>query len=171
MEQNQTPEDPPHGGFTYSIVDALTAAVVFILGVVMMTDNYRIGAGWGSGGPQPGYFPFHIGAILCIAAVFVFAKALFGKQRNHVVFVTWDRFRLVLVVLLPTIVYVFAIQLVGIYVASAVFIAGFMRLLGKTSWWKTVVVSVGVSVVLFWMFEIWFMVPLPKGPLEALFGY
>jgi putative tricarboxylic transport membrane protein len=26
-------------------------------------------------------------------------------------------------------------------------------------------------VTLFWMFEVQFMVPLPKGPLEALFGY
>jgi hypothetical protein len=171
MQQDQTPEEPPRGGFTFSLADALTAVVVFIVGVVMMTDNYRIGAGWGSGGPQPGYFPFHIGAILCVAAAIVFVKSLFGKHRNHAVFVTWDRLRLVLIVLIPTIVYVLAIQLVGIYVASAVFIAGFMRFLGKTSWWQTLAVSIGVSVVLFWMFEIQFLVPLPKGPLEALFGY
>lgn len=171
MEQDQAPGNPPRGGFTYSIVDASTAVVIFIVGAVMMADNYRIGAGWGDEGPQPGYFPFYIGVILCIAAVFVFLKSLFGKDRNHVIFVTWERFRLVLVVLLPTIAYVFVVDMLGMYVASAIFIAAFMRLLGKTSWLKTAVVSVGVSVVLFWMFEIQFMVPLPKGPLEALFGY
>jgi hypothetical protein len=74
-------------------------------------------------------------------------------------------------VLVPTVVYVFLIQYIGIYVASAIFIGGFMRVLGKTTWFQTIAVSVGVNLVLFWMFEIQFMVPLPKGPLEALFGY
>jgi hypothetical protein len=74
-------------------------------------------------------------------------------------------------VLLPTAVYVLAIQLTGIYVASAIFIAAFMRVMDKYSWLKAVLVGVGVSITMFWMFEVQFMVPLPKGPLEALFGY
>lgn len=161
----------PRGGLTYSVVDALAAVVVFLVGVVMMVDNHRIGSSWAEDGPQSGYFPFHIGAILCIASVAVFLKALFAKQRDHTAFVTWERFRLVLAVLLPTIVFIVAMQFLGMYVAAAVFIGAFMRLLGRTSWLKTFSVSVGVVVVLFWMFEIQFMVPLPKGPLESLFGY
>jgi putative tricarboxylic transport membrane protein len=74
-------------------------------------------------------------------------------------------------VLVPTVVYVLVTQVIGIYVASTLFIGGFMRVMEKSSWLKTVLVSVGVSAVLFWMFEIQFLVPLPKGPLEALFGY
>jgi len=135
-------------------------------------DNQRIGITWAVDGPESGYFPYHVGLILCISGAAVLLKALFGKQRNREIFVTWDRFRLVLLVLLPTAVYVLLIQFAGIYVASALFIGAFMRLLGKISWLKTILVSVGVNVLLFWMFEIQFMVPLPKGPLEAaLFGY
>jgi len=66
---------------------------------------------------------------------------------------------------------VLAIQLVGIYVASTLFIAAFMRVMGKYNWLKILVISIGINVTLFWMFEVQFMVPLPKGPLEALFGY
>ena len=84
---------------------------------------------------------------------------------------SWVRFRLVLMVLVPTIVYVLATQFVGIYVASAVFIAAFMRVMDKRAWWKVALISLGTSVALFWLFEIQFMVPLPKGPLEALLGY
>ncbi|NYT37152.1 tripartite tricarboxylate transporter TctB family protein [Allopusillimonas soli] len=157
--------------FTYSGVDAMTAVVVVIIGAVMMVDNHRIGVAWGSGGPEPGYFPYHIGMILCFAGVAVFLKSVFGKHRNNEVFVTWPCFRLVLMVLLPTAVYVLFIQFLGIYVASTLFIGGFMRVLGKTGWLKTVLISVGVSVLLFWMFEIQFMVPLPKGPLELWLGY
>lgn len=166
-----TPSDRPRKGLTYSGVGALTAGVIFLLGVIMMTDNSRIGAGWSTTGPQPGYFPFHIGAILCIASMAVGFQSLFGKNRNLKIFVTWDQLKRVLIVLVPTVVYVFLIQYIGIYVASAIFIGGFMRVLGKTTWFQTIAVSVGVNLVLFWMFEIQFMVPLPKGPLEALFGY
>jgi hypothetical protein len=171
MEPKQTQEGIGGGGLSHSAVDAITALVIFLLGVVMMVDNYRIGAGWAADGPESGYFPFRIGAILCIASIVVFLRSLFSKQRQREVFVSWERFRLVLLVLVPTAIFVLAIQFVGIYVASAIFIAAFMRVMDKYSWLKTVLVGVGTSVTMFWLFEIQFMVPLPKGPLEALFGY
>ena len=46
-----------------------------------------------------------------------------------------------------------------------------MRVMDRFSWLKTIVISVGVSAALFWLFELQFTVPLPKGPLEARFGY
>lgn len=171
MEKKSEQVSRPAGGLTHSAVDAVTSAFVFAIGVVMVWDNARLGVSWGDNGPESGYFPYHIGIILCIASTAVLVQSLFGKQRNTEVFVTWDRFRLVLMVLLPTALYVVMIQFLGIYVASAIFIAGFMRLLGKIGWIKTVLVSVAVVVLLFWMFEIQFMVPLPKGPLEAHLGY
>ena len=168
MEQQQ---QRAQRGLTYAAADALTAFVVFAVGVVMMIDNDRIGAGWASDGPESGYFPFRIGAILCVASLVVLFRSLFGRQKNREIFVSWERFKPVLLVLLPTAVYVLAIQFLGIYVASTLFIAAFMRVMDKSSWLKTLLVSIGVNLLLFWMFEIQFMVPLPKGPLEALFGY
>ena len=171
MEQDKTQPVAPRSGLTHSHVDALTAIAIFFVGVVMMADNYSIGTSWGADGPQTGYFPFHIGLILSLSGVAVLLKSLFGKHRNHEVFVSWERFRLVLMVLIPTAVYVLVIQMAGIYVASVLFIGAFMRVMGKTSWLKTLTVSLCVVSLLFWMFEIQFMIPLPKGPLEALFGY
>lgn len=158
-------------GLTHSHVDAITAIVIFAIGVVMMFDNWRSGAGWAADGPAAGYFPFRVGAILCIAAGVVGWRGLFGRARDERVFVTWERLRLVLLVLGPTAVYVLAIQFLGIYVASTIFIAAFMRVMDKRSWLNVVLVSVGVSGALFWLFELQFLVPLPKGPLEALLGY
>jgi hypothetical protein len=45
-----------------------------------------------------------------------------------------------------------------------------MRWLGKYPWWKVVAVSVITVVVFYVIFEIWFKVPLPKGPVESLLG-
>ena len=171
MNHQQTQASSSKGGLTHCAVDVITAVVFFAIGVVMMVDNYRIGITWATDGPEAGYFPYHIGLIICIASAVVLLKSLFGKPRNKEVFVTWDRFRLVLLVLIPTLVYVLLIQFLGIYVASALFMAAFMRCLGKIPWLKLILISVCVNALLFWLFEVQFLVPLPKGPLEALFGY
>ncbi len=59
----------------------------------------------------------------------------------------------------------------GIYVASRLFFAGFMGGIGKFAWWRAVLTGVAINVVLFWIFEMQFRVPLPKGPLEAALGF
>jgi hypothetical protein len=160
-----------HGAVSERTVGAVTAIVFFLVGVVMIVDNYKIGAGWAPEGPEAGYFPLRIGVIICVAASVVLFRTVFAKGSGDRVFVTFGRLRHVMAVLLPTIAYVLAVKFVGIYVASAVFIAAFMRVMDRFGWLKTIVISVGVSVALFWLFELQFKVPLPKGPLEARFGY
>jgi hypothetical protein len=66
-------------------------------------------------------------------------------------------------VLIPAGVYILGIELIGTYVASVIYIALFMRILGKYSWLKSVVISVVICVLFFFMFEVWFQVPLYKG--------
>ena len=74
-------------------------------------------------------------------------------------------------IFVPAVIFVFAAAYIGIYVASAIYIAAFMVFVGHFPWWKALTVSVGVALVSFLMFEVWFLVPLPKGPLEAALGY
>jgi len=171
MEQKQTQERPRSAWLTHQAAEVIAAVAIFLVGVVMMVDGHRIGMGWASDGPQAGYFPFRTGAIICIACVIVFLRAIFSKRRNHELFVSWGSFKQVLCVLIPAFLYVLVTQFIGIYVASAVFIGGFMRAIGKFGWPKVILISVCTSVMLFWMFEIQFLVPLPKGPLESLLGY
>ncbi len=168
MDGNKTAGGLRAGGLSHSHVGAIAGVAIFLVGVVLMFDSWRLGAGWEADGPAAGYFPFRVGAILCIAAANGVIRCLFGGTRDHRVFVTWDRLRLVLAVLVPTLVYIAAIHFIGIYVASAIFIAGFMRAMDKRSWPSVALVSLGVAATLFWMFEKQFMVPLPKGPLESL---
>ena len=63
------------------------------------------------------------------------------------------------------------IGFLGLYVSSAIFIAFFMAWLGKYPLYKIVPVAILIPVALFFMFEVWFLVPLPKGPLETALGY
>jgi len=135
-----------------------------------MFDSVRLGARWGEDGPQAGYFPFYIGLLVCLAAVVNLASAALSRKDADKIFVDWQRFKLVLAVLVPAALYVALVGWIGIYVASVLFIGFFMRWLGKYSWWKVVAVSVGTMVVFFLIFEVWFLVPLPKGPVESFLG-
>jgi hypothetical protein len=152
-------------------VDAMVAAVAFAIGVAVMVDSVRMGAEWAKGSPQPGYFPFRIGAIICIAAASIVVRALLRARRDATPFVHWERFRRVLAVLAPMLAYILAVAYLGMCVASALFVAGFMRVAGRYGWGKSLAVGIVAAVALFWLFEIQFMVPLPKGPLEARLGY
>ena len=158
------------GAFRTKTAELVVAAGFFVLGAIVIFDSVRLGARWGSDGPQPGYFPFYLGVIICIAAVITLANALLMKPEKNVVFVEVGQLKLVLSVLIPSSIFVALVGSLGIYVSGAIFIAFFMRWLGKYPWWKVALVSIGNSVVFFLIFEIWFLVPLPKGPLEALLG-
>lgn len=150
-------------------LEIITAAFFLALGIVVMWDSQRIGAGWGSDGPQSGYFPFYIGLLMTLATVANLANAL--RQKKTASFVSRPRLKLVMAIFLPCLVYLGVMQMLGLYVSSAIFIAVFMRWQGKFSILKSVLTGLGTSVVLFLMFEIWFKVPLLKGPLEAALGY
>jgi putative tricarboxylic transport membrane protein len=144
--------------------------IFLIFGLVVCWDSWRLGARWGSDGPQAGYFPFYIGIIIIFSGVVTLIQAFAIKAADNTPFVLRGQLKLVVLVMVPTVVYVGLINWLGIYVASTIYIALFMWWLGKYSWVKYVSVSVGVSVAFFLMFEIWFKVPLPKGPLESALG-
>jgi hypothetical protein len=148
----------------------VVAALFFLAGAIVVFDSVRLGARWAEDGPQAGYFPFYIGLLVCISAVVNLVMALVNRKDAERDFVELDKLKLVLAVLIPSAIYVAAISWTGIYVASALFIAFFMRWLGKYPWWKVAAVSIGTMVAFFLIFESWFKVPLPKGPLENLLG-
>jgi len=166
-QQNESPEVA--GGISVLSAEIAVALLILLIGGVVVFDSYRLGAGWSPDGPQAGYFPFYTGVLICISSLVTLGQTLFGKsRRSNKIFVEWTALKQVFSVLLPATVYVLGIQLIGIYVASALYIAGFMRWLGHYSWAKSIVLGVIVSAVSFMMFEVWFQVPLYKGVYDLL---
>ncbi len=152
---------------TTRTLEIVVAGLLFLLGAIVIVDSVRLGARWAEDGPQAGYFPFYVGLLICFATAVVIFRALGDKTKAAKVFVTRGAFRQVLWMLVPSIVYVVLIKPLGLYVASTLFIGFFMRQLGRYPWLTTAVVAIGVSVVFFLLFEVWFRLPLPKGPLEV----
>jgi hypothetical protein len=151
------------------IADLITAAVLMLLGGVVIYDAVRLGIGWGTSGPGSGFFPFWLAVIMVLTCALILLQAL--RRPSSRPFVTRAAAGPVLAVLGPAAGMVVLTQLVGLYVAAAVYMGVYMRWIGRHTWPVTVGLAVAIPIATFLVFERWFLVPMPKGPLEAWLGY
>lgn len=154
-------------------MELLVAACFVGTGLLVITDSLRVGNGWASDGPEPGYFPFYIGCLMLGGAAWVILNTLrtWKQDGGNEIFAERHEFNLMLLMLIPTAVFTAAIFVLGIYVAALIFIAAFMVWQGKYSYFKSIAVGFGISAALFVLFEIWFLLPLPKGFIETWLGF
>ena len=151
--------------------EVAVAAFLVLIGAMVITDSLRVGTGWAEDGPRSGYFPFYIGLLLILSSGSVLVGALLRWRKANPVFAERAQLASVMAVGLPMVVYVGAIMLLGIYLASVALIGYFMRKHGKFGWALTAAISIAVPLVFFMVFERWFLVPLPKGPIEGWLGF
>ena len=165
-----TAGDPPAVASRRS-VEIAVSILLLAFAALMGWDNWRHGAGWASDGPQAGYFPFYLSLILAGASLYGLAGALLRREGAGEPFVNREQLGRVMQVLVPTFLFCLFTQWLGLYVASFLLIAGFMRFVGHIARWKSLLTSFVFSVTMFVTFDIAFDVIMPKGPLEALFGF
>lgn len=149
--------------------DLITASFLMLLGAVVLFDAVRLGIGWGTDGPKSGFFPFWLAVIMIVACLAIMIQTILRADRES--FVSRQPLGSVLKVLWPAVAMVALTHFIGLYVASALYIGLYMRWIGRHSWLAVVVLSIGIPVGTFLIFEQWFLVPMPKGPLEAWLGY
>lgn len=146
-------------------VEIAVALMFLVFAIVVMQGSIKLGSSWGSDGPQAGYFPFYISLIILISSSATLIQAVRQKELSNETFVDKGPFRQVLAVLVPAFFFTLSMQLIGIYVSAAIYIAFFMIWIGKYAVWKSIALGVAVSVALYMMFEYWFQIPLPSGSL------
>jgi len=151
-------------------VEVVVYALLLALALLLAFDNWRSGMGWAKDGPQSGYLPFYLCVILAGACLFGLGVAFRNRAEATGTFVTRDQLWRVLQVFVPTLLFCLLVQWLGLYVASFLLVAGFMRLIGRIALWKSLLTSLLFTLVMFSTFEIAFDVIMPKGPLEAAFG-
>lgn len=146
------------------------ALAIALLALIGIYGSLKIGIGWAADGPRGGFFPFYVCLIILLSSAVNLIQAL-AAPRDGTVFAEWGQILRVLSVLGPLIIYVTLIPYIGIYVASTLLITFFMSWFGRYNVLVAAAIGVGMPVLTFFMFEVWFLVPLPKGPLETLLGY
>lgn len=149
--------------------ELVTASVLILLGGIVLFDAVRLGFGWGPDGPRSGFFPFWLALIMVVVCVAIIAQAV--RRAENKSFVSREQLGSVLKVLWPALAFVALIRFVGLYVSSALYMGFYMRWVGRHSWATVLLIALGVSIGAFLVFEKWFLVPMPKGPLEEWLGY
>jgi putative tricarboxylic transport membrane protein len=152
-------------------IDIAVSLLLLALALLFAFDSIRAGNSWASDGPQAGYFPFYLSILMGGAALYGLARAFIARAHEGEVFVTRHQLYRVMQVFVPTLLFCIATQFLGLYVASFLLVAGFMWWIGEIGLWKSVLASFLFSIAMFATFEIAFNVIMPKGPLEAVFGY
>lgn len=171
VDDPTAPEENSPSVTSSGTVEIIVCLLLFVLAAILGYDNWRTGASWDSTGPEPGYFPFYLSVILAGGSVYGLIVALAARRGAAETFVTRAQARRVLAVFVPTLLFCVVTQFLGLYVASFLLIAGFMRLVGKIALWKSLLTAFLFTAIMFVTFDIAFNVIMPKGPLEAAFGY
>jgi putative tricarboxylic transport membrane protein len=167
-------EEKPAAGFVSNrTMNIVVALALMAVATVVMIASYRLGAGWAKDvGPDSGYFPFYVALFMFAASgVTLVQNLLSRKPGGGGRFVSRGELKMVLQVLIPMTVFVVLSIYIGIYISTFLFMGFFMTWHGRYPIYKTLPIAILVPVVLFIVFEIWFLVPLPKGPFEAWLGY
>ena len=151
-------------------VDVTVSLLLLALALTLGYDNWRTGIAWDSTGPQAGYFPFYLSVILGGASLYGLATTVLARRETSETFVTRAQLRRVMAVFVPTLLFCLATQFLGLYVASFLLIAVFMRMVGKIALWKSLLTAFLFTAIMFVTFDIAFDVIMPKGPLEAALG-
>jgi hypothetical protein len=149
--------------------ELIVAVTLLLLAALVITDSLRIGIGWSDDGPRSGYFPFYIGLGLLGSSAWIAAKQLMHWSKNEL-FAERSQLASVWAIFWPMVIYVGLVAALGIYAGSVILIAFFMIRHGKHKVITSTAVAIGVPVAAYLIFERWFLVQLPKGPLEALLG-
>ena len=163
----RSPSDTLVSRFTMEVV---TALVTGLLGTIICYGSTEFGIGWGDAGPEPGYFPFYVGLIIVFASLVNLVMAFLRYRDRSAKFLTKEQAHRVFVFLGPMVLFVLISSYVGIYVGMICYLTGTMIFQGGYSFLKAIMISAATVIVNYLLFEVWFQVPLLKGPLEAWLG-
>ncbi|MBM3358271.1 MAG: tripartite tricarboxylate transporter TctB family protein [Betaproteobacteria bacterium] len=150
--------------------EIITAVVILVVGIAMAVDSWTLGSGWGRAGPEAGFFPFWLGVLLSISASALIVQAALTRSVKGP-FLSREQLVRVAKVGCPAVGALILIHWVGLYISTALYLAVYMKWVGRHSWRLVLAVSAGTPLLTFVVFEIWFTTQMPKGPLEVWLGY
>jgi hypothetical protein len=149
--------------------DILVAAIILCLGLVVGADALRLGSGWGMDGPRPGFFPFMMVILVVSGCVIVMIQAVKGTSsvKGSKPFVLPGGLKPVLTVFIPACGMVLLTEIVGLYIAAMIYLVGYIRWVGGFHWRTVLLVSIPIPLIFYWIFDKFFLIPMPMGMFGA----
>ena len=147
--------------------ETASAFVLLLLAGVVAWEAIRLDIGWGDIGPKGGFFPFWLAVLLGASSLTILIKSFFSRvKQDPRLFLTRERFGLLLTVLVPIALVVPLIEVGGFYLTAFLYLSLYIWWTGKKHWSVILLMSVFFPVAIYLIFEKWFLIPLPKGMLE-----
>ena len=154
--------------FTMEVATALSTG---LLGALVCYGSFEFGIGWGDAGPEPGYFPFYVGLLIVLASTVNLLMAFISHRGTSATeFMNAEQAKRVFSFFGPMLLFVLICSYVGFYTSMVLYLSSVMILQGGYRIPKALAISIITAVVNYLLFEIWFQVPLLKGPIEAALG-
>lgn len=147
--------------------ETLFAALLVLFSLALIPQVLKLPVAWTSIGPGSGFFPFWlvVGVVFQAALIFVRSLRVPVPPGRAAPFIERESVRPLLIVFLPMVAVIYMLRYLGIYIGGGLYLAGFMIFVGRQRWVTVLLVSVMLPVALFFIFERWFLLPMPKGVL------
>ena len=155
------------------IADLIFSGLSVLFSIYLMIKSAELPIGWIQGaGPGGGAFPFWLSLILLICSIAIFVRNLLKvspEGRSAAIFMDDHAKQLFVVVMVSLGLMIGLIHVIGVYFAVPLFMAFYMRFLGRHRWSLVAAVSIATPIITFVFFEKLLLILLPKGYTEPLF--
>ena len=145
-----------------------TALLTGAFGVAVVVSSFGNGIGWSAAGVEAGSFPFIVGLIISGGSVFNLVQ---GWLHAREIVLRPSELRRLGLLFIPAVVYVGAIPLIGLYLASAGYVFGALAWQKRGALVFSAVAATGTALALYLIFELTFQISLPRGLLGEFVGF
>lgn len=146
-----------------------TAAGLALFASAVIASSLQLQNGWGPTGPQAGYVPLRLGGLLLVVSLALLVQGARAPGGGEP-FATREQLARSLSLFVPTVAMAIGMTWLGVYLTGAVFLAYMARRHGGMHPGRAIALGAGATVLFYLIFELWFSVPLAKGPLEHWLG-
>ncbi len=153
--------------------DIACGVIILCIGLLVMFDSIRLNIGWGMEGPRAGFYPFIMSLGVVVGSVIILVQAFQrkGVARSDRPFIPPEAIKPVLKCVVPAALMVFLTEYIGLYIAAGLYMAVYMRWIGKHRWRTVLILSITIPLASYFVFDKFFLIPMPEGSLTRMLPF
>jgi hypothetical protein len=149
-------------------LETATALLTGAFGAAVVISSLYNGIGWSAAGVDAGTFPFIVGLVILSGSLFNLVQ---GWLHARDVVLGRNELTRLGTLFIPAVVYVGVIPLIGVYLASAVYVFGALAWHKRGALLLSGGAAIGTALALYLIFELTFQISLPRGALGDALGF
>lgn len=149
-------------------LETATALITGAFGAAVVVSSLDNGIGWSAAGVEAGTFPFIVGLIIFGGSLFNLVQ---GWLHSRAIVLQPSELKRLGNLFIPAAIYVAAIPLIGMYLASAIYVFVAIAKHKRGAFVFSGFAAIGTAAALYLIFELTFQISLPRGALGDVMGF